>query len=200
MTLSQVFFRAGSPALEIRSLSFPDIPAFLALQNKVMRTLEATGCSHHLKPRTAEDLAAHLDAGMPILGLFADAASTGQLLLSDPGAAHPLRNTEGYPLALFPAPAIVQSVSVDPGRRGEGFASLLLVCAEIAASLRGRSHLLAKVADDNAHSLASFFRAGFHAAAAGTDPVKSYPVQYLVKPIPGAAQQGLCLPPDQNRA
>ncbi len=140
-----------------------DIPAFLALQAKVIAALPEDK-KHYLKPRTAEDLEAHLSADMPVIvvkdhdgKIIAQALVT---LFNSPAA----KNLGDYPNIGTDPKAAVQAVQVDPDARGKKLSEVLLNAAKIEAAKLGAASLLAKVATDN-DSQKSFISTHFTKAA-----------------------------------
>lgn len=192
MALSSFFTQAACVGLKLAPLTYADLDGFMALQDRVLARLSPSS-RHHLKPRNRADLEAHLEAGMPILGVFAAQTIVGQLILSDP-QSHAARHLEGYLLEKG-NPAIIQAVAIDPAYRGSPVSEALLSFAACLGHIGGHSHLLAKVAESNAASLRCFARAAFTVAARGVDPEKAYPVVYLHKRLTHAPQHRLSLPP-----
>lgn len=196
MSLNPCFMEAADPvAPQFRTLDLSDLDAFVALQEKICTHLGPER-AHHLKPRTREHLLRHLAAGMDIPGVFVAGRLAGQLVLADPARTDAVYHLEGYPLRdLGGVPAVVQAVGIDPACRAQGYARGLLGYAQRLAAARGHDRLLAKVALDNAQSLACFTGAGFSRWASGVDPAKGYAVHYLGKTISYAPQHALALPP-----
>ncbi len=161
------------------TLDEADIPAIIELQQKVSDNLPLHQ-KHFLKPRTAEDLKAHLDAGMPIIGVKSDGKLVASALLSFPYKDDAVKNLDGYPTAAFTGgTAIVQSYcSIEKGCGQE-----VLNLVQDFAALRGYGQLISKIAADNKASIKSFEYHGFkevHCAdAAKNDPVLGHPVVYM---------------------
>lgn len=175
-------------------LTHNDIPAFLALQDMVRESLDGAQ-KHHLKARTAEDLARHLDAGMLILGVKnADGALIAQALMTFPDN-YAVKNLEAYPLdGIAHDTAVIQSVAVNPAYKGLG--RMILTEAPKFAFTHGRVRIMAKVADSNLKSQQRFEGCGYIRAAQGLDPVKGYAVTYFTCSVfsaCGAAQPALAL-------
>lgn len=158
-------------------LTKADIPAFLALQAKVIAALPEDK-KHYLKPRTAQDLEAHLDADMPIIAVKDhDGKIIAQelvTLFNSPAA----KNLENYPNIGTDPKAAVQAVQVDPEARGKKLSEVLLNAAKTEAANLGAASLLAKVASDN-DSQKSFLNTGFTKAAAVWDKAGGYFANYF---------------------
>jgi hypothetical protein len=202
-------YQGGAPAASklikntfyICPLTESDIPAFLTLQ-KTVRDALPDDQKHYLKERTAEDLADHLRAGMPLLGIkTALGQLVGQALISFPDNKA-AKNIEGYPVhGLEGSVALVQSVAVHPNFRGKeyGLAAKLQGAIVETAQDYHRPVLMAKVADSNEKSQNSFLNSHFTVAAEGIDPAKGYGVKYFAKDISlngfmyGAASSALAL-------
>lgn len=173
-----------------------DIPAFLDLQERARQALTDEQ-KHFLKPRTAEDLKIHLDAGMPMIGLKDDKGHLcAQALIGYPYREDAVSNLDGYPgMTKAGTVAIVQSLSVDPDIKGKGLAGKLLDVAGNLAAQHGHVALMAKVAQENTCSKQSFLKAGFEIASTGMDPRAGYPVLYLQQDFYacGAAPRSMAL-------
>lgn len=186
-------YQGGSPAISkysnpkfvISSLTETDIPAFLALQ-KTVRDALPDDQKHYLKERSADDLLAHIEAGMPLLGIkTASGELVAQALISFPDSAA-AKNLEGYPVhGIEGRVALVQSVAVHPAFRGReyGLAAKLQDAIVETTRQHQRSILMAKVADSNEKSQKSFLTSNFTVAAEGADPLKGYAVKYFAKDI-----------------
>lgn len=189
------------PPLTISLMTKADIPAFLALQSIVRNSLPE-GHKHHLKERTAEDLDAHLNAGMPLIGVKSqDGLLVAQALISFPDNPA-AKNLEGYPIhGIEGLAAVIQSVAIHPDFRGKelGLAAFIHQNILKTALQNERSILMAKVADTNPASQRSFMNNSFELASKGTDPTKGYGVAYFRKdlapeePIYGAASRAIAL-------
>ncbi len=156
-----------------------DIPAFCALQQKVWNALPDHQ-KHFLKLRTEEDLKAHLDSRMPIIGVKDKNGNlVAQALVSYPLYAEAVKNLEGYPISgSEPVTAIVQSLAVSPEHGGKKLSQMVLDVAKDMALMSGHVQILAKVADDNPASISSFLKSRFTAASHGNDPKLGYAVTY----------------------
>jgi hypothetical protein len=166
-------YQGGYPVIK---LNHNDIPAFLNLQWKVWHALNQDE-KHHLKLRTAEDLAEHLDAGMILLGVKAPNGDLiAQALLTNP--MNPAaKNLEGYPFwGKQEDMLVVQSVASVQ----KGMAQKILRYAKMIAEQLEKNILLAKVADSNDKSQSSFLNAAFTKAGTGFDQVKGYPVTFFI--------------------
>lgn len=183
-----LLFEKAAPAIHTKFqqllLGKHDIPEFLQLQAKVWHALGADQ-KHHLKLRSAEDLNTHLENRMPIIGMRKRNADgslgklVAQALVAYPFHQDAVKNLEGYPIKGNECvTAIVQSLAVDPDYKGWGMARVILDTAKDVAAMAGHTRLLAKVADDNGPSRASFLKSGFTAAAAGKDPKLQYNVTF----------------------
>jgi ribosomal protein S18 acetylase RimI-like enzyme len=197
MNLSSAFLTPSAPPpypaqmvkpLTPKFLGFGDIPAFLALQSRVLDGLPPHQY-HFLKPRTESDLKTHLDSGMPIIGI-PDPSNPKKLLaqaiLSYAKFEEALQNTQGYPFNPGDETvALLQSVAVDPAAKGLGLSKTLLDTALDVAAMRGMVVVIAKVSDDNKASKNLFLSAGFHAAVHGIDPARGHDVIYFKHHIGG---------------
>ena len=182
---------------KVSLLTINDIDAFLALQEKVRRTL-ADDVKHHLKGRTREDLIAHVNAGMPLFGIKTDDGQlVGQALVSFPD--HPAaKNYNGYPIYSEEKEkiALIQSVCIDPDFRGRDLPAMIHNHMTDIVPQYKRTVFLAKVADTNPASQKSFVNNGFNVAAKGLDPDKGYAATYFKKDVSvgcDAATQKLAL-------
>jgi ribosomal protein S18 acetylase RimI-like enzyme len=172
-------FKEQTKKFKVEILNESDIPAFLALQQKVADTIPEDK-KHHLKIRDENDLLTHMGHRMPIIGVKDEkGVLVGQCLLSYPCQEDAVKNLAGYPLNESKATtAIIQSLAVDPDFRGFKIADQILDGAKEVAGMSGRVLILAKVAQDNAPSTKTFMGAAFAKASEGLDPVKGYPVTY----------------------
>lgn len=170
---------AKSKNLTVLLLTEQDIPAIMALQEKVWASLEGED-KHFLKLRSEDDLKLHLSSRMPIIGVKDENGTlVGQCLVSYPVYADAVKNLEGYPIQGHePVTAIVQSLSVDPDHTGKGISQIVLDTAKELAAMTGHLQVYAKISDKNRASQRSFVNASFEAAAAGLDPKQGYPVTY----------------------
>ncbi|PZQ47374.1 MAG: hypothetical protein DI551_03515 [Micavibrio aeruginosavorus] len=162
-------------------LNASDIPAFLALQNKVWKALPDDK-KHHLKKRTAEDLQHHLDERMPLIGVKDSKGKlVAQCLLAFPKNEDAVKNLQGYPIIrdTLSVTAVVQSLCTDPEHAGKGLSGEILDVAKYVAANTGHVQIVAKVADDNKGSQKSFTKNDFEIASNGYDPAKKYPVSYF---------------------
>ncbi len=177
----------GQPAdnPQIQLLTKGDIPAFLALQDRVLRALDPRREANHLKPRTAEDLAAHMDAGMPAIGLTAGGRLVAQALLAFPYVPV-VPNLGGLP-ALHQKFTVVQAVSVDPGFTNRGLMKRLLQAAEAETARTGHDSMVAKIALTNLASLRGFLSRDFRIISFGNDPDSLYRCAYVRKRVAAAA-------------
>lgn len=178
---------------EAYALSENDIDAFLALQTYGQAKAAESGTAHFIKPRTRAQLEAHLQSGMPILGVrhVPTGAHVAHALMTDP--VNPASQyLAGYPLA--PGDRIVQSFFIHPDHRFSALdanvrnvchpASLLYGSLGALAREDGGIRMIAKIADDNGPSLKSFARAGFgETLAHGLDPVHGHRVRYVAAPV-----------------
>ena len=183
---SAAFQKTANP-FHAQFLEASDIPAFIALQNRV-RALLPEDKKHHLKERYAEDLLLHLAERMPIIGVKDKNGDViAQCLVSYPKNSDAVRNLKGYPIAPGSecVVSVVQSLCVAPEYAGMGMSSLLLSAAKDVSAKDGHIVVLAKVADDNPKSQKSFLNNAFTNAAKGFDPVRNYPVSYLKYKIYG---------------
>ncbi len=156
--------------LDVWILGEDDIPAFLELQDKALKSLPDEK-KHFLKVRSAEDLKDHLDARMPMIGIK---NAQGQLL-AQCLIAYPYReeakNIGDYPDQVKTVTnAIIQSVCVDPAMRGLKLSEQILDAAKDLAAQNGHVALVAKVADDNLSSRNTFAKNDFTPAATATVP------------------------------
>ena len=90
--------------LTARTLNINEIRSFLDLQASVPEEKRK-----FVKPRTAEDLQAHMEAGMPILGVYDGEKLVAAALLTFPGHEGATKFLDGYPLTQ--TTAVIQSVS-----------------------------------------------------------------------------------------
>lgn len=170
-------------------LDVQDIDTFLGLQETALAECAMRGKAHFIKPRSAENLRTHLDAGMPIIGVrhIHTGAHVAQALLTDPHAPG-VANLDGYPAT--EGARIVQSFFIHPDHRylslsesvrNTGYpAQLIFTRAKKIAAEDGATRLIAKIADDNINSLKSFARGGFgETLATGIDLHKGYTVRYM---------------------
>jgi len=82
------------------------------------------------------------------------------------------RRLAGYYLTFFRANATaarLYSIAVDPGRRGQGLAALLLNDAERQSALRGRRSLRLEAREDNGPAIRLYERLGFRRIGARSD-------------------------------
>lgn len=171
-------------------LDLADIDAFMALQESALHEIALHGRPHHIKPRTADDIAAHINAGMQVIGVrhIHTGRHIAHALLTDPARPEGV-HLAGYPLAAD-ATRIVQSFYIHPDHRYRQLpdsvrnvcypAGLIFQTARTIAENDGATRLLAKIAEDNPQSIKSFERGGFtHLSATGIDPVKGYAVRYV---------------------
>ena len=190
-------YQGGAPSLSasftkqnytVQFLGPDDIPAFLKLQDKVLKSLPDEQ-KHFLKPRSEEDLVDHMGARMPVIGVKDnDGKLVAQCIIAYPRHADAVKNLEGYPInGAAPVTAIVQSLSVDPSHAGKGLSRMILDTAKDVAAQAGLTQILSKVADANASSSRSFMNSAFEKAAAGLDPKKGYPVTYWQYSVFGPA-------------
>lgn len=170
--------------LQIQFLTKGDIPAFLALQDRVLRARDPRH-AHHLKPRTARDLAAHIDAGMPAIGLTAGGRLVAQALLAFPYVPA-VPNLGGLP-ALRQQFTVVQAVSVDPIFTNRGLMRRLLEVAEAETARTGHDAMVAKIALTNHASLRGFLSRDFRIISFGNDPDSLYRCAYVGKRVATAA-------------
>lgn len=175
----------------VRTLGREEIPAFLALQDKASAALP-DGRKHFLKIRTQENLEAHIDAGMPLIGVFNDRNElVAQALVGFPGR-NPDRvlYTEDYePLEGHETEsAVIQCISADPDLKGQKLHLMdpILEAAEAITAQTGLTRLVAKVATTNGGSLKGFRDRGycldsFNDAAChnGTQYEAVYPVKLV---------------------
>ena len=162
-----------------------DIPNFLELHNK----------QDSVKPRTAQDLKAHLDADMPIIGV--KFAGTGQhiahMLLTNPESKI-VQNTNNYPE--YENTALIQSVVIDKNYNSqklstifngsEGMAKpqdLLFQQARQCALEDGFDYLMAKVKSSNDRSIRLFERRGFEIQQSYIADGENYEAHYLTSPV-----------------
>lgn len=133
-----------------RLLTTKDIPAFTALQKRMKPTLAKP---HHLKPKDAAYLRAHLKAGMHIVGAFhMDGTLAAATILTDPTSA--TSQLGEYPVRDLTTKVIVfQSFMIDPAHQGKGLSHRL---DDMAKELYPYADFMAKIATDNQNSLDSF--------------------------------------------
>ncbi len=164
----------------ISLLKAGEIGDFLALQAKVWNALPVYK-KHHIKLRTTEDLQDHIAAGMPVIAIREnDGKLVAQGILGSLSQKNVIRNIQGYPVREDDSlTTVVQSLGVDPDRQGHGLSHIFLATAKYLAQFSGHKHLLAKVADDNLGSRASFMKNDFYAASSGKDPILKHQVTYL---------------------
>ena len=156
--------------IDLKCLSAADIPAFLDLYEKLDDIKKP-----FLKPRSAEDLLSHLEAGMPLMGVYRnDILAAGALLTyPDPEYAAHTRHLEGYPLT--PETAALQGVvSTEKGL----FTTLVAFAKDLAAT-RGYSTLLAKVHDQNEGARSAFDKRGFQVFLTALDPQGGYKAHFF---------------------
>lgn len=169
----------GNESFDVGVLSLKEVADFIALQNKVYFSLPE-GKKHHIKVREAGDIISHIQAGMPIITVRDQQGTlVAQALLSYANSSKGLKNLEGYPIGEDrDGTAIIQSVAVDPDKRGQKLAHLLLDYAKEIAWQQGKQKIIAKVADDNQASGKTFLKNAFVKASKGTDPEKFYAVTF----------------------
>jgi GNAT superfamily N-acetyltransferase len=151
---------ATQPDYYVQPLSAFNIPAFIALQETIRPTLAQP---YHLKIKTPEYLSAHLQSGMPIVGVF---DKQGQLvaatILSD--AASEVSKLHEYPVYDEQAQTIVmQSFMIHPDYQGRGLSHMMDGAAK---KLLPEADFMAKIATDNHESLRSFEKRGFQCVEA----------------------------------
>ena len=181
--------QAEGAAYEVYLLDPTQIDDFMALQVIGQQECIAAGTPHHIKPRGREDLAAHIAAGMDIIGIrhIATGAHVGQALLTNPDKPEAL-NMDAYPLR--PDTRVVQSFYIHPSHRYSVLppetravchpAQLIFAAAEHLARQDGAAHLMAKISEDNNNSIRSFARHGFdQTLEISVDPVRGHLVRYV---------------------
>lgn len=163
----------------VEILGEDDIPAILALQEKVVDTIPPDK-KHYLKKRDEDDVLCHMGHRMPVIGIKDECGKlVAQCFLSYPSRGEAVKNIGGYPLNDHKCTtAIIQSLAVDPDMRGHKLATQTINAAKEIARMSGHVIVLAKVAQDNTPSTKSFMNAAFTKASEGLDPVKHYPVNY----------------------
>lgn len=187
----ETFNRGAYGDFIVRTLERDEIPAFLALQKKASAALP-DGQKHFLKIRTQANLEAHIDAGMPLIGVFNDRNElVAQALVGFPGQ-NPDRvlYTEDYePLEGHKGEsAVIQCISADPDLKDQKLHLMdpILKAAESITAQAGLTQLVAKVAATNGGSLKGFRDRGyclesFNDAACynGTQYEAVYPVKLV---------------------
>lgn len=164
--------RASSAPFSPLELTACDIPQILDLIAAVRESLSEDK-KHFLKPKTAPELAALLEAGGSILAMKA----TGQ----DSLAALTIVNREKEGLA------VLQSVCVHPDFKRLRLVSALMRHGEDWARANNISCLLAKVACTNTGSNQLFSSSGFRVARTGTDEELGYAFNIFAKSLPPLA-------------
>ena len=171
-----------------------DIPAFLELH----------ATQEGVKPRSYQDLKAHLDAGMPIIGVKLTGSNQhiAHLLLTDLNSEVAV-NTYGYPNAQNTA--VIQSVVVNPNYRTQKLSEifseatvgqiekmakphhLLFQQAQQIAMEMGFEKLMAKINVANKKSLGLFTKQGFEISDTFKIKSESYAAHYVSAPVMGAS-------------
>ncbi len=151
-------------------LNEDDLPHLITLQDQVIEDLPEDK-KHRLKPRTIEDLKAHLDADMPIIGIKDNYGNhIAHLLLTTDPANPATINLEGYPIT--EGMAVIQSVVIHPDYRPKQYThmseavkpyDILFKQAELIAKEAGISQIIAKVGAQNMGSHALFINQGYTA-------------------------------------
>lgn len=164
-------------------LSASDIPAFIALQEKIRPTLQQP---YHLKKRDLCDLNTHLSERMPIFGTKTeDGTLVGFGLLTFLKNEEGLKNLDGYPVQHWQraTTAVAQTVCVDPDFKGNKISLRILDSIFDAAAQNGMTRIVSAIADDNSASKAAFKSAGYTAFSHGTDQKLGYAKTFYARPI-----------------
>ncbi len=173
-----------------KCLGAEDIPAFLALHEAVPP--EKKG---FLKPRTPEDLQAHIDSGMPMMGVYDGNKLVAGALLTFSGRG-PVKFLEGY--TSLETAAVVQSVAaIQKGAMGT-----LMGFAKEQAHEAGYHFLMAKVNSENKCGVGAFSKHQFDIVETKPDPLGgNYTAHFMravvASPVPAVAtepQHGQGLP------
>lgn len=146
--------------LTARPLNVDEIQSFLDLQAAVPEEKRS-----FLKPRTAEDLQAHIESGMPIMGVYDGRKLVAAALLTFPEHETATRFLDGYPLTQ--TTAVIQSVSSIQ----RGTMTTLMDFAKELAEEAGYNFLLAKVHEKNDCGKEAFSRQEFEIIETKPDPL-----------------------------
>ena len=162
--------------LTTRTLNVNEIPIFLDLQASVPEEKRK-----FVKPRTAEDLQTHMEAGMPIMGVYDGEKLVAAALLTFPGHEGATKFLDGYPLTQ--TTAVIQSVSSIQ----KGTMPTLMTFAKELAQEAGYNLLLAKVHEDNDCGKNAFSRQEFEIIETKPDPLgggyTAHFMQALIAPV-----------------
>lgn len=167
-----------------------NLGAFEHLQATVRHHMRSS--PHFIKPRSKADVVEHINARMPVIGVFAEAANRRRTLVGAALITFPDREEakyiEGYPLDnARNVTTVINTVCTHPGFAKRGISQLILTAAEYVAGMTGHTGMMAKISTDNISSRKAFEKAGFHEHSTGLDPRKGYEVVYVTKPIVRAA-------------
>lgn len=170
---------AGLLRISTLYLQAANIGEFLRVQENVRPTLIKP---YHMKERTENDIVAHLDERMPLIGARAHTTKfdwgtpVAGCLLSFLKNHEFIKNLAGYPDMgnTRDVTAIVQSLCVDPAYAGLGISQTVLSAAASTAEQNGMTRVISAIADDNEASIGTFKKAGYTPFAQGIDPKQGY--------------------------
>ncbi len=192
---SDAFYAAATPdasvhyrIAEIDDTTDEMLDQFMGLHEHVLKNLP-TGGKHWVKPRTRDNVRAHILNGHVCLGVF-DKHDTmvGQVLLTLPDLPGG-KNLKGYPIGykhglLRPDHCmVVQTLGVHKDHAGHGIRTLILDKAEEIARDRLRRHLLAKTDVLNKSSVRGFIRAGYLTSQETSVLGEAYKCVFMWRPL-----------------
>ncbi len=171
-------------------LTMTNLDSMLGLQEAIIDDLTPDERAF-ISPKSVQQFSDYLLHKGLVLGVFVENQLVAQMIVGlpatfaaafAPGAGLTATGADFAVTPLEPV-GIVQNVLVHPQFRGNKLMQHMLHAAECVSGALGINHLLAEIADGNAHSANSFKSAAYEVCAKATDPSDGTPLVFLHKPL-----------------